>query len=38
MFGLPSFSIVRVAEVINIAAIVLLFLYIFYRLNLFKKE
>jgi hypothetical protein len=37
MFGLPI-SASRVAEIIVITAIVLMTLYVFYRLNLFKKE
>ena len=36
MLGLISAS--RIAEIIIITAIVLLTLYVFYRLNLFKKE
>jgi len=35
MFGL---SVIRLAEIVVIAGIVLLIAYIFYRLNLFKKE
>lgn len=37
MFGL-DLSASRIAEVIVITAIVLMTLYVFYRLNLFKKE
>jgi hypothetical protein len=33
-----SMSIVQQAEIVVILAIVLLAVYIFYRLNLFKKE